>query len=51
MPRERTALAGSHCAIKTVLAITSFTAIKMVLDLDKGHKGRNSQENIQREGV
>lgn len=40
MPRERTALAGSHCAIKTVPAITSFAAIKMVSDLDKGHKER-----------
>lgn len=49
MPRERTTLAGSHCAIKTVIAMTSFTAIKMVLDLDKGHKERNGQG--QREGV
>lgn len=45
--RERTALAGSHCAIKTVLAymtsITSFTTIKMGLDLDEGHKAEKEQ--------
>lgn len=34
-----------------VLAITSFTAIRMGLDLDKGHKEMNRQGNIQREAV
>lgn len=51
MPRKRTALAASHYAIKTVLDITSFAAIKMVLDFDKGHKERNRQGNIQRDGT
>lgn len=53
-PRERAALAGSHCAIKTVLAYTSsitcFTKIKMVLDLDEGHKAEKEQAKKHSEG-